>query len=140
MYFLDTSVMLASFLEGDKRHAECRAFLLRMRRENAACGAHSFAEFYSVLTRLPAPSRLRPDQALALLEDVEKRVTPIALTATEYSQEMRRLAQKGISGGQVYDALLIACARKNKSRHIYTLDVDHFRSVAPDLADRIVSP
>jgi predicted nucleic acid-binding protein len=106
--FLDTSVLIAAFLEGDMHHADCRALLLQMRPETAACGAHSLAEFYSVLTRLPVPLRLRAEQAWLLLEDLHQRVTTIALTSAEHFHELKRIAEMGIQGGQVYDALLIA--------------------------------
>jgi predicted nucleic acid-binding protein len=137
--FLDTSVMIAAFLEGDLRHAECRALLLPLRPETAACGSHSLSEFYSVITRLPIPLRLLPEQAWLLLEEVHQRVTPVMLTPSEHFEELKRIAHTGIRGGQVYDALLLACARKHDSDRIYTLD-SHFRTLAPDLADRIVTP
>jgi predicted nucleic acid-binding protein len=138
--FLDTSVMIAAFLESDKRHVECRALLLRMNQETAACGVHSLAEFYSVLTRLPAQLRLTPDQAWLLLDEVHQRVTPIGLTPSEYFQELKLISESKISGGQAYDALLLACARKHNSDRIYTLNTRHFRALASDLADRIVTP
>jgi hypothetical protein len=34
----------------------------------------------------------------------------------------------------------MACARKVNAEHIYTWNEKHFRMVAPDLADRIVTP
>lgn len=111
-----------------------------MRPESAACAAHSFAEFYSVLTRLPAPLRLKPEQAWLLLDDVHQRLTPVALTATEYIREMRRIAQSQIPGGQVYDALILAAARKYDADHIYTVNLRHFQSLSPDLASRITTP
>jgi predicted nucleic acid-binding protein len=138
--FLDTSVMIAAFLESDHHHHECRALLLRLRPETAACAAHSLAEFYSVLTRLPAPLRLKPEQAWLLLEDVHQRLTPVALTSAEYFREMRRIAQSQIPGGQVYDAFIMAAARKYDADRIYTGNLRHFQSLAPDLADRIVTP
>jgi predicted nucleic acid-binding protein len=137
--FLDTSIMIAAFLETDPRHPECRALLLPVRPETAACGSHSLAEFYSVMTRLPIPLRLLPEQAWLLLEELHQRVTPINLTPSEHFEELKRIAHSGIRGGQVYDALLLACARKYGPDRIYTLDL-HFSTLAPDLADRIVIP
>jgi predicted nucleic acid-binding protein len=46
----------------------------------------------------------------------------------------------GLAGGIVFDALLLACARKVDAERIYTWNVRHFRMVAPDLAERIVTP
>ena len=138
--FLDTSVLIAAFVETDRRHAESRSLLLGLRPETSECGSHSLAEFYSVMTRLPIPLRLLPEQAWLLLEEVCERVATVGLTPQEHFEELRRMARRGIRGGQVYDALLLACARKAGSERIYTLDLSHFRTLAPDLADRIVTP
>jgi predicted nucleic acid-binding protein len=40
----------------------------------------------------------------------------------------------------IFDALLLACARKSHAERIYTWNEKHFRMVAPDLADRITNP
>lgn len=138
--FFDTSVLIAAFLESDKRHSQCRALLLSARPERFACGVHSFAEFYSVFTRLPRPLRLNPQQAWVLVEDLQARITPVALTSHEYLRSLKRIAEEGTAGGQVYDALLLACARKYDPDRIYSLNGRHFRALAPDLADRIVTP
>jgi hypothetical protein len=72
--------------------------------------------------------------------DTYVRVTPVALTAEEHFDELKRAMENGIKGGTVYDALLPGCARKYDPEYIYTLNVRHFQAVGPDLADRIVTP
>jgi predicted nucleic acid-binding protein len=138
--FLDTSVMIAAFLEGDLQHEKCRKLLLKSTPATTACGIHSVAEFYSVLTRLPEPLRLRTENAWLLVEEIRKRVTLVTLTATEYFDELKRAADAETKGGALYDALLLRCARKYGADHIYTLNLRHFRAIAPDLADRIDIP
>jgi predicted nucleic acid-binding protein len=64
----------------------------------------------------------------------------VSLTAEEYVAAVDGLAGLGHSGGMIYDALIVACARKAKASRIYTLNPRHFRLVAPDLAARIVEP
>jgi hypothetical protein len=39
-----------------------------------------------------------------------------------------------------HDALLLACARMVQAEWIYTWNVKHFQMVAPDPAERIVTP
>ena len=138
--FLDTSVMIAAYLEENQNHERCRRLLLESRPETTACSSHSMAEFYSAVTRLPRRLRLSVEQAWLLIEEIRGRLTPIALTAEEHYHELKRATENGIKGGTVYDALLLGCARKHRSDRIYTLNTRHFRSVAPDLADRIVTP
>jgi predicted nucleic acid-binding protein len=58
----------------------------------------------------------------------------------EYLNTIRELADHSFGGGRVYDALLLACARKSQAETIYTWDEKHFRQIAPDLAGRIRTP
>lgn len=40
----------------------------------------------------------------------------------------------------IYDALILACARKVKADRIYTHNLKHFRQLAPDLTASIMAP
>jgi predicted nucleic acid-binding protein len=75
-----------------------------------------------------------------LIEELQARITPVALTAQEYLRSLKHMAEAAIGGGQVYDALLLACARKYDPDRIYSLNTRHFSTLAPDLADRVVVP
>jgi hypothetical protein len=66
-------------------------------------------ETYSVLTRMPAGSRLPPDEAHALL--AHDFPATRFLDATALADLSGRLARLGISGGAVYDALVAETAR-----------------------------
>ena len=67
-------------------------------------------------------------------------MTVVPLSAEDYAATLRETARMGLAGGIVFDALLLACARKVDAERIYTWNVRHFRMVAPDLAERIVTP
>lgn len=84
--------------------------------------------------------RFRPEQALLVMEDVLSRMQIVSLLPDEYVSAIRRTAGLGLSGGLIYDALHLECARKFNAERIYTWDARHFRMIAPDLADRIVEP
>lgn len=64
----------------------------------------------------------------------------LALTPAEYLATSHRLSEAALSGGIVYDALLLACARKCRADAIYALNERHFTRLAPDLSDRIQTP
>jgi hypothetical protein len=64
----------------------------------------------------------------------------VALDEDEYFEVVREAAKAGRMGGAIFDALLIACARKVKAETIYTWNVRHFRLIAPDLARRTLEP
>ena len=98
------------------------------------------AEVYNTLTAMPPALRLAPRDAVLAMETFLQRLTPVTLTADEYMDTLRHTANLGHSGGMIYDALLLACARKVQAERIYTWNVKHFQTVAPDLADRIMTP
>jgi predicted nucleic acid-binding protein len=61
-------------------------------------------------------------------------------SAEDYIKLLDNAGPVGARGGAICDLLLLACARKVKARKIYTLNHRHFCALAPDLADKIVSP
>lgn len=89
---------------------------------------------------MPPALRLAPRDAVLAVETFLLRLTPVTLTAEEYMETLRRAANFGRAGGIIYDALLLACARKVQAEQIYTWNVKHFQMVAPDLAHRIMTP
>lgn len=140
MIFLDTSVLIAVAQVSHDRHAASLELWNGCTRNDTAIGAHTMAELYSSLTGMPPALRLRPRDAALAIETFLRRLTSIALTAEEYSAALARAAQLGLTGGIIYDALLLECARKCGAEEIYTWNLRHFRAAAPDLAERIVTP
>ncbi|MGD0521985.1 MAG: PIN domain-containing protein [Terracidiphilus sp.] len=138
--FLDTSVLIAASDTADPRHPSSRSLLAAATPATAACGAHTLAEVYAVLSRLPGGKKVRPDLAGLLVEQIAARMTVVPLSAEDYVATLRETARMGLSGGIVFDALLLACARKIGAEQIYTWNVRHYRMVAPDLAERILTP
>ena len=95
--------------------------------------AHSLAETYAVLTRLPGPNRLRSGDAIALLE-ANWRETPVAhLTAAETWDALRRAERRGVTGGQTYDMLIAACALKADASTIITWNLRHYAAAALEI-------
>jgi len=138
--FLDTSVLVAAVREADLRHEVSRKLLVHSKPEESACAAHTLAELYATLTGMRPPNRFSPDQAMLVLNQVKANLHCVALTADEVLQTTRRMATLKLPGGIVYDGLLMSCARKIHAERIYTWNEKHFRIVAPDLADIIVTP
>jgi predicted nucleic acid-binding protein len=140
MIFIDTNVVVAASTVSDKRHDACVDVLAAADRRGGCCSMHSLAELFNVLSGRPLPLRMSPLDAAMVVAHLARRFTTISLTASEYVQAVESLANLGHSGGMIYDALILACARKAKANRIYTLNPRHFRAVAPDLASRIVEP
>jgi len=138
--FFDTSVLIAASDATDGRHERSLRALAGARPATAACGAHTLAEVYAVLSRLPGGKKVRPQFAGLLVEQIVSRMTVVPLNGEEYAATLREAARMGLAGGIVFDALLLACARKVNAERIFTWSEKHFRLVAPDLAERIVAP
>ena len=64
-YLIDTSCLVAAVCDWHRHHETTRKEIERRTAagETPVLSAHSLAEAYSVLTRLPEPHRLRPDDA-----------------------------------------------------------------------------
>lgn len=65
-------------------------------------------------------------------ENVVKHFHLLGLTGNEYAALIREAALAGIQGGAIYDAVLLKSAVKAEVDRIYTLNLKHFRAVAPD--------
>jgi len=131
--FVDTSVLVAAVL--DKHDSHARAFVVLDRVQNGKdegfISAHTLAEIYAILTKLPAPFRHSPEQALLSIEEnVIKHFTTSSLSGSDYTVLIREAALAGIQGGTVYDAVLLKSAGKAGVDRIYTLNLRHFQAVA----------
>jgi predicted nucleic acid-binding protein len=138
--FFDTSVLVASFLDGHEHYDRSFAVLAGANRTNACCAAHSLAELYATLTRLPGKLGLSADQALLSLDSVAERLELISLDVPEYQHAIRAAASAGIVGGTIYDALLGECAVKARATKIYTWNVSHFRMLSAEIAAKVRTP
>ena len=69
-FALDTSCMVAAVCTWHEHHAAAAAGIEQRlgRGERMAIAAHALVETYAVLTRLPAPHRLAPADAWALVK------------------------------------------------------------------------
>jgi len=142
VFFVDTSCIIAAVCGWHKHHGEAAAEIERRleAKERLATAAHALAEAYSVLTRLPAPHRLAPADALALLEgNFIEGARVIALDADGYRTLLQRAGREGISGGRTYDAIIAECAIKAGAAVLLTFNTAHFRSLEPGPV-RVVVP
>jgi predicted nucleic acid-binding protein len=138
--FLDTSVLVATVLAQHPHHTPSLALYRRSGKYNSACAAHSLAELYATLTRLPGKQRMGTDQVVLFLEDVRERLKIIHLTEEDYYLAISAAAGEGILGGTIYDALLARCALKSACEIIYTWNIGDFSRLGPEVAKRTRTP
>jgi predicted nucleic acid-binding protein len=139
-FFFDTSVLVPVFVEEHPHHEASLAVFLRSDKKRGSCAAHSLAEVYATLTRLPGKHRASATEAMLFLENMQERLVLIALDAEEYWRAVMHSAESGIVGGMIYEALLAHCALKARAETIFTWNVEHFRRVGPEVAKRIRTP
>lgn len=138
--FLDTSALVPVFLADHPHHAASLNLFIGCEPQAASCASHSLAEVYSTLTRLPAPHRASPEQAIKCLQNINDRFRLISLEGATCLSVIQDAAAGGIIGGTIYDALIAACALQAGADRIYTWNLRHFKQLGTDVTSRLVVP
>lgn len=138
--FLDTSVLVPVFYGDHTHHAASIELFTQCSAQDDCCGAHSLAEIYATLTRMPGRYRISTDQTMLFIDDVRERLTIIALDGDEYINMLWKSAAGGVVGGAIYDAILASCALKSGAEMIYTWNVRHFSRFGPEVTRRVRTP
>lgn len=105
---VDTSIAVALSV-ADHEHRATALAAVRGRRIGLA--GHAAFESFSVLTRLPPPARRTPAAISRLLAANFPHTR--FLSAAAASAVLQRVAEAGVSGGAVYDALVGAAAAEH---------------------------
>ena len=137
---MDTSVLIAAVSVQHVHHEPSLAVYLAANKNQAGCAAHSLAEVYATLTRLPGKQRMSCEQTLVFLDEIRNRLKTVVLDGEEYGSAIADAAAEGVLGGMVYDALIARCALKGQAQTIFTWNVDHFRRLGPEVAKRVRTP
>jgi toxin FitB len=134
VFSLDTSFLVPLLLTSHEWHgATVRAYQkLFEDGSRLALAPHAILETYSVLTRLPAPYRLRPADAYRLLsENFESSAIVPALTRDSLWPLIARCSESAIAGGRLYDSLIASSAREAGAQLLFTYNAEDFMAVAP---------
>jgi predicted nucleic acid-binding protein len=121
--------MVAAVCTWHEHHpAACAEIERRLERgERLAIAAHALVETYAVLTGLPAPHRLAPTDAWALVKtNFVTHASIVALDGAAHPAVLGRLASLGIGGGRTYDALIGHCAVQAGVDALLTFNPRHF--------------
>jgi predicted nucleic acid-binding protein len=89
------------------------------------------------MTTLPVKPLIPPEQVLLFVEEVRNQLTLVSLEPKEYYETIRNAADRGLTSGRIYDALLASCAAKSEAQIRCTWNLKHFHSIAPDIAPLI---
>jgi predicted nucleic acid-binding protein len=139
----DTSVLVAAMVSVHPAHDRAVPWLRRAKSGQVKfiVAAHTVAELYAALTRLPTLPRISPAAALRLVEEnVISHAQIVALDAADDGALLRRWADLEVAGGAVYDGLIARAAEKIGADRLLTLNLKHFRRVWPEGASVLASP
>jgi predicted nucleic acid-binding protein len=128
--FFDTSVLLGGSIELGRSGEPAQALLDAVasgKIRPAHTAWHCCLEFFAVATRLPAPVRLTPADAVRLMEtEILTRYRVHHLPANGYPEFLRDLPHQHVAGGRVYDAHIAEIARLAGCRTLVTDNRRHF--------------
>jgi predicted nucleic acid-binding protein len=139
---LDTFVLISAMLSDHVQHAHSQPWLVQAKAGafDVVVSGHSLAELYSVLTRLLTTPRITAAEALQLIQENVASRTVVTRSAQDYVKLIEDLAQLGVAGGAVYDAVIAKAGELAGVDLLLTLNVSHFQRVWPSGASRVVSP
>ena len=138
--FFDTSVLVPVFYGNHVHHRASLDLFIQFDTSTGCCGAHSLAEVYATLTRMPGKHRISAEQAMLFIGGIRERLSIIALTGHEYSDALQASSARGIVGGGIYDAMLACCAIKARAEMIYTWNMRHYSLCVPEVTQRLRTP
>jgi predicted nucleic acid-binding protein len=125
----DTSILVASVVQDHSQHQRAISWLRKVKQGQVhlVLANHSVVECYSVLTRMPLSPRISPDMAKRLIAENFASIAEIAeLPKDEYFDFFKECAERHLSGGIVYDALIFKIALTAKVDSIVTLNPKDF--------------
>jgi len=128
--------MIAAICSWHEHHSQAMGEIQQrlQRRDKMVTAAPALVEAYAVLTRLPPPHRLSPEDSLVLLEgNFIKGARVIALQVGSYQDLLRQAPKNGVAGGQTYDAVIAMCAIAAKVPTLLTFNPSDFLFAAKEI-------
>ena len=125
---VDSSVIVAGLLSWHEAHPAS----LRALQDSIAAGPlvlplSALIESYAVMTRLPAPHRLSPDDAAELLSSSLRPHARVAgLRVARSWAFLGTLVGERVAGGSTYDRRILEEARAGAAERLLTLDPADF--------------
>lgn len=138
---LDTSVIVPALMSWHEHHSAAHPIVrdALADEQGVILPVPALVEAYAVITRLPAPWRLRARDAHRLLvETFRGRAHLVGLAGDEAWDLLDNVVANAVSGGATYDAHIAACARKANARRLVTFNRRHFERLELGDVDLVV--
>lgn len=127
--FLDASILVEACLAQSAKFATADALV---KTDGAVTSAHALAETYATLSG-DVRLKINPHDAAQMVGDLAQALEIHALAARAYVALIQAAPTAAIRGGSFFDAIHAQAARETQCTEIHTLNVRHFKHVAPDL-------
>jgi len=138
--FFDTSVLVPVFYGDHVHHRASLERFIQFDKSTGCCGAHSLAEVFSTLTRMPGKHRISGEQAMLFIGSIRERLSVVALDGDDYAEALQASAARGIIGGGIHDAILAHCALKAQAETIYSWNTRHYVPCGAEVTQRLRTP
>ncbi len=135
LVLLDTNVLVAAFVATHPHHSAAIHWfqLAEKKKISIMVAAHSIAECYAVLTRLPLSPKISPAVAYRILRDNAKKMGKlVTLDPQEFMDIAEDLSLLGLSGGIIYDAIILKTAQQHHAEKLVTFNRKHFLQLCTD--------
>jgi predicted nucleic acid-binding protein len=132
---IDSSVIVAALAKWHSDHGRAQRALERALegRDGVVIPGHALVESFSVLTRMPAPYRAGARDVLQALRQTFEASRVVALNARSIWPVLERVVSLGLSGGIVYDALILESAADAGATQLLTLNARDYDRLEPRL-------
>jgi predicted nucleic acid-binding protein len=138
----DSSVIIAGTHDRHPHHGRAIVWIdaVLEQRITGMVTWHALAEVWSVLTRMPAPARLNPEQAMRVVRRVQAVFQLHPMEPAVYNEALQRCTDRGFASGVVFDALHLVGAEHAGADTIVTFNGADFLRLASPTSPRIVIP
>lgn len=136
----DTSVLVAGVINSHPEFARASLWMdaADQGEIEAIWATHAYAEAWSVLTRLPLPTRLEPSVVNEVLQSWVLTAAPVDILRSDYENAARRCAAAGLRSGAIFDALHLMVAERMQVDAVLTLNLRDFLRLSPGV--RVLAP
>jgi predicted nucleic acid-binding protein len=137
----DTSTLIVALLKPHEAHGLAHPWLDQILTgvDTGVLSAHSLAELYSTLTRMPSHPKITGADALDLLrENLLGTFEIVGLTPADYITILEDLQSRNLVGGVTYDALIMYVALKANVDKVITLNGRDFVRLFPQFGGEVV--
>ncbi len=136
-YFLDTSIFISAFWKQHPNFEPSFQLMSQSKKYKLITSNHAIVEYYSVMTRLPIPTKIEPSMIYNLIEEnIIPHVSVYHLTEKEYLHFLKQASSLQIKGGNIHDYYHYQVAHKMKADVLLTWNTKDFLKFGDEIEIR----